>query len=92
MRARPLIQHVGVEAFGPEQRHVALEPALDLLQPREFAGKHVLAALEIGTRLQAMVAGLEVIAEIAGSAQASSGKMKAVNRICPVSPIRHGRA
>ena len=65
--ARPFVQHVGVEAFGPEQRHVPLEPALDLAQAGKLAGKHILAPLEIGARLPAMVAGLQVIAEIAGS-------------------------
>ena len=65
-RAGALVEHVGVEALGPEQGHVALEPrSLTSFSPLKLAFKHLFATLEIGARLKAMVAGLEVIGEIA---------------------------
>ena len=38
--AGPLVQHVGVDAFRPEQRNVALEPHPHLFQAGELAFEH----------------------------------------------------
>ena len=65
-RAGALVEHVGVEAFRPEERHVALEPVLHLFEPGKLAFEHLFTPLEVGARLQAVIAGLKVIAEIAG--------------------------
>ena len=32
-RTGALVEHVGIEAFGPEQRHITLEPDAHLLKP-----------------------------------------------------------
>ena len=62
--AGALIEHVGVEALGPEQRDIPLEAVLYLLQPGEFPSEHFLAALEIGARFETMLAGLQIVAEL----------------------------
>jgi hypothetical protein len=87
-----LVQHVGVEALRAQQRHIALEPVLDLPQARKLAGKHFLAPLEIGTGLQAVVADLQVIAEIAG--RTAGEQRKDESREAHFSPVclRLGRA
>ena len=44
-RTGALVEHVGIEAFGPEQRHITLEPDAHLLKPGKLAGKHLFPAL-----------------------------------------------
>src|SRR5262245_50279198 len=63
--AGALIEHVGIEALRPEQRNIPLEAVLHLLQPGELPSEHFLAAPEIDTRFETMLAGLQIIAEIA---------------------------
>ena len=86
-RACPLVKHIGIEAFGPKQSDIALEPVLHLFQPGELAGKHLFSPLEIGARLQAVIAGLKVIAEIAGSPAGKERKDESLETHVP-SPLR----
>ena len=72
--AGALVQHVGVETFGPEQGNVALEPLPHLFQPGKLAGKHGFSLIEVGARLQTMVPGLEMVGEIAADAAGKQRK------------------
>ena len=45
-----LIQHVRIEAFRAQQRHVALQALPHLLEAGELAFEYLLAALDIGAR------------------------------------------
>jgi hypothetical protein len=63
--AGALIQHVRVEAFGPEQSDVALEPRLYLFEAGKLALEHVFAALQIGAGVEPMIADFQMVAEIA---------------------------
>jgi hypothetical protein len=66
-RAGAFVEHVGIEALGAKQGDVTLEPQSDRLQPLKLAFKHLFATVEIGARVKAMIAGLEMIGEIARS-------------------------
>jgi hypothetical protein len=72
--AGALVKHVRVEAFGPEQSNVALQALSHLFQPVKLAGKHRLSLLEVGTGLQTMVPGLEMVGEIPADAAGEQGK------------------
>ena len=72
--AGALVQHVGVEAFRPEQGNVAIEPLPHLFQPGKLAGKHGFPLLEVGAGLQTMVPGLEMVGEIAADAAGKQRK------------------
>ena len=72
--AGALVQHVGVEAFRPEQGNVAIEPLPHLFQPGKLAGKHGFPLLEVGAGLQTMISGLEMVGEIAADAAGEQRK------------------
>ena len=72
--AGALVQHVGVEAFRPEQGNVAIKPLPHLFQPGKLAGKHRFPLLEVGAGLQTMISGLEMVGEIATDAAGEQRK------------------
>ena len=74
--AGALIEHIGIEAFRPQQRDVALETLLDLLQSGELPFKHLLPALETGTGLKTVLADLDMIGEIAAEPEREQRKEK----------------
>lgn len=73
-RPRTLIEHVGIEALRAKQGNVALKPLPHGLKPCKLAFEHRLPPLKLGARLKAMVAGLEVVGEIAGRAAGQKRK------------------
>jgi len=74
--ARALIEHIGIEAFRPQQRDVALQSLFDLLQSGELPFEHLLPALEPGTGLKAVLADLHVIGEVAAEPEREQRKEK----------------
>ena len=72
--AGALVKHIGIEAFRPEEPNVAFQPRLHRFQTGKLAGKHSFALLQHGARLQTVIAGLEVVGEIAADADGEQRK------------------
>jgi len=58
--ARALIEHVGIDPVGPQQRHALLSPGTLPLQSRELAGQRNDLLIEFLPRIQAVFAGIGV--------------------------------
>jgi hypothetical protein len=63
--AGAFVKHVGIEAFGPQQRYVTLDALPHLFEAGEFALQRFFALLKADAGVQPVLADLEVIEEIA---------------------------